>query len=126
MATTPQNIALIEHGKYDDVFSKLYGSSKEMIRAQRERYIAALQDFASLYGEEREITIYSAPGRTEIGGNHTDHNNGIVFAAAVNLDIIAVVAKTQNNRIHVTSKGFALPDDINLAILEPQQKETGH
>ena len=62
----------ISSGAYDKAFQKLYGEDSFLI--QRERYGAALKKFGELYGEEREVTLFSAPGRTEIGGNHTDHN----------------------------------------------------
>ena len=58
------------------------------------------------YGTNRTVRLYSAPGRTEIGGNHTDHNNGVVLAASVNLDMVAVVSPNEENVIRVKSPGF--------------------
>ena len=91
-------------GGWDGALKKLYGAS---YMAQRKRYAEALEGFAQVFGAQREVRIYSAPGRTEIGGNHTDHNRGVVMAAAVDLDIIAVAACNADNVIRVKSKGFS-------------------
>ena len=64
----------------------LYGAEAE---AQRARYAALNTAFAEAFGAAEALEYFSAPGRTEVGGNHTDHNNGKVLAAAVNLDVIA-------------------------------------
>lgn len=127
MPTTKNLISLIENGKYDNTFSQLYCSTeKEIIAHQRARYIDAIEMFEKTYGSDSDVKLYSAPGRTEIGGNHTDHNNGIVMAAAVNLDIIAVVAPSNNHCVRVTSKGFGKEDLIDLTELTPQKSERGH
>ena len=97
-----------------------------MIETQRKRYIQTIQEFEECFGEGRDLRIYSAPGRTELGGNHTDHNNGVVIAAAVNLDIIAVVAKNDENVVRVISHGFGKIDDVNLRDLTPQPVEAEH
>ena len=88
----PNAFTLIEHiqnGGYDPLFSRMY--TKEQIADQRSRYITAVKAFVEVYGDRDNLFLFSAPGRTEIGGNHTDHNNGVVIAAAVNLDIIASI-----------------------------------
>ena len=82
--------------------------------------------FAEEYGADREVRLYSAPGRTEIGGNHTDHNNGVVMAAAVNLDVVAVVSPNEDNVVRVKSYGFDKIDDVDLSILTPQKSEMEH
>lgn len=117
----------IENGQYDNAFSKLYCTKEqESIYHQRKRYLESIKKFAKLYGDDRQVCIYSAPGRTEIGGNHTDHNNGIVMAAAVNLDIIAIVSLSENMIVRVTSKGFDKEDNIDLTNLNKQQCEIEH
>lgn len=96
---------------------------KESLEEQKNRHIKAIDNFEYLYGE-KEIEIYSAPGRTEIGGNHTDHQNGKVLAASINLDAIAVVTKTDNSIVRVSSEGY--PDlSIDISALEPKKEETG-
>ena len=69
---------------------------------------------------------YSAPGRTEIGGNHTDHNNGVVLAGSVDLDMVAVVSPNAENIIRVKSLGFDKIDDVDVNILTPQPGEAEH
>ncbi len=115
--------AELQNGKYDTLFAELYGDSA--VQAQRARYEKAVKSFAELYGYCEDIFLFSAPGRTEIGGNHTDHNHGKVLAASVNLDIIAVVVPTDDNVITIKSEGY--PEDvINLADLSvnPNERNT--
>ncbi len=109
----------ILNGKFDNVFSVLYGD----VDAARERYLKAVDSFAALYGEH-EVRLFSAPGRTEVGGNHTDHQHGCVLAGSVNLDVIAVVAATDDGIVRVKSEGYN-EDVIDLAELTPVEKETG-
>lgn len=125
MDTTTQYRRKIAEGCFDETFAALYCTDASGVQAQRQRYTEALAEFAALYGEDRQVEIYSAPGRTEIGGNHTDHNNGIVMAAAVNLDIIAVISKNQDNVVRVKSKGFKDADVVKLSDLAVQPQEMG-
>ena len=76
-------------GALDARLCALYGAEK--LAAQKKRYTTAIAAFAARFGTEREIALFSVPGRSELSGNHTDHNRGCVIAAAVDLDIIAVV-----------------------------------
>ena len=80
----------IAEGQLDSFLKVLYVSD-DAICEQRKRYGKALTKFEALFGE-KNVEIYSAAGRSEIGGNHTDHQNGKVLAASINLDAIAVVA----------------------------------
>lgn len=95
------------------------------IEAQRERYHKTEAAFAEYFGGIGEHRFFSAPGRTEICGNHTDHNNGKVFAASVDLDVIAVAEYTNDNCITIKSEGFP-EDKIDLSNLEviPEEKNT--
>ena len=93
----------VKEGKLNATLADIYG--EENVQAQAERYAEAVSDFLSLYGE-REVTLFSVPGRSEISGNHTDHNHGKVLAGSINLDIIAVATKTENGVITIKSKGF--------------------
>jgi galactokinase len=114
----------IDSGGFDKIFSRLYWPERDSILAQRGRYLDAIHAFTENYGGDRDISIYSVPGRIEICGNHTDHNNGIVMAAAVNLDIIAVVAKSEGSVIRVRSKNFG-EDVVSLSGLKPDSSEFG-
>ncbi len=121
-----KNTLLIErilNGDYSNTFNKLYGASK--LKKQQERYINALKKYIDFF-KEQEISIYSKPGITEIGGNHTDHNLGVVLAAAVDLDIVSVVSKRDDNIISIYSEGYGLMEEISLENLEinPQEFET--
>jgi galactokinase len=95
------------------------------LEAQKERYHKAEEAFAEHFGSLGEHRFFSAPGRTEICGNHTDHNNGKVFAASVDLDVIAVAELTDDNCITIKSEGFP-EDKIDLSDLEvkPEEKNT--
>ena len=64
-----------------------------------ERIITAINAFTKNYGEDRDIEIFSVPGRSEIIGNHTDHNHGKVMAGAINRDILAIVSKNDDDVI---------------------------
>ena len=73
----------ILRGKYDSDFNMLYGEAGNA----RSRYSAACESFQSLFPETEDIRLFTAPGRTEIGGNHTDHQHGCVLAGSVNLSL---------------------------------------
>ncbi len=73
-----------------------------MIPYNRERYVKALDKFTELFGDQ-EVAIYSAPGRSEVCGNHTDHQNGHVLATSINLDAIAIVAPREDGVIELVS-----------------------
>ena len=125
MANTMELKQQIRQGDYDAAFAKLYGADVDAA-AQRERYISLLDQFEKEFGAERTVRLYSAPGRTEIGGNHTDHNNGVVLAGSVNLDIVAVVSPNEENVIRVKSLGFEKIDDVDVTNLVPQEHEKEH
>ncbi len=110
------------NGAYDPILTTLYG---EDIALQKERYLSLIDRFAETFGEEDDVAVFSAPGRTEIGGNHTDHNHGRVLAGSVNLDVIAVAAKSDDQIARVYSVGFA-PDNIDLDDQGVYEKEQGH
>lgn len=99
---------LISKGSIDETLLSLYGAEK--LAAQKARYIAAIDGFVAIYGDSDALRLFSVPGRSEISGNHTDHNHGKVLAASIDLDIIAVAAPTDNGVISVKSEGF--PEDV--------------
>ncbi len=109
---TTQTISLLQGGAYNAALLSLYG--KEALAAQTARYVAAVKEFESLYGKEREVALFSVPGRSELSGNHTDHNRGCVIATSVDFDIIAVASPTQNGRVRLKSEGFP-EDSVELA-----------
>ncbi|MBR3737956.1 MAG: galactokinase [Eubacterium sp.] len=94
------------------------------VEAQKPRYVEALGTFGELFGFNRDVCIMSAPGRTEVCGNHTDHNNGKVLAASINLDAIAVVSKNSDNILRVKSKGHKM-NVVDLSDLTPNEARYG-
>ena len=111
-----------QNGTYNEWLKEIY-LDDTMISWQQERYAKALLKFKELYGEQ-PVEIYSAPGRSEVGGNHTDHQYGMVLATSVNLDAIAVVAKREDKMIRMTSEGYK-PMEIDLSSLSVAEKEIG-
>ncbi len=91
---------------------------------QQNRYNNVIKNFGK-YFVNQEITFFSAPGRTEIGGNHTDHNNGLVIAASINMDTIAAAAKNNDAVINVYSDGFDELFKIDLNDLSYKDNEKG-
>lgn len=98
---------------------EIYGNENKAF--QTERYNNAVSRFKELYGD-KEYRLFSAPGRTEVGGNHTDHNHGKVLAAGVSLDVIAVVETTSDGIIEVKSEGFPV-DKVELSDLSVVDSE---
>lgn len=108
-------------GAYDALFEEIYQDTAAVCE-QRVRYAEAMDQYIRRYGDTK-IEIYSAPGRTEIGGNHTDHQHGCVLAAAVNLDIIGIVGKAEG-RIRINSDGKQLAP-VEIEALEKKSDEQG-
>ncbi len=105
----------------NDTFRHLYGNDQEELKRNGERYSRLLNQFINEFSTS-DAEFFSSPGRTEIGGNHTDHNWGRVLAGAVNLDNIAVAAKNRTDVIHILSEGYP-QIEVDLSSLEPDKKE---
>lgn len=106
-------------GKMDAELKKLYNETE----VNKQRYIEVLDGFEDYFGsDDREVMLCSAPGRTEIGGNHTDHQHGRCLAGSVNLDIIAAVALNGTDKVRVKSKGYN-EDSIDINDLEIHENE---
>lgn len=114
----------IMNGEYDARFKRVYVTD-EAVKEQHERYVSLANDFAEIFSEDREARLFSAPGRTEVGGNHTDHNHGRVLAAGINLDAIAVASKNDENIVRVKSRGYKM-DVCDITDLEIKEDEKGH
>jgi len=110
--------SLIEkmNGGNNPFFKEIYGTDATVLKEQADRYVKYMNLFNELYGSD-EVTLLSSPGRTEVGGNHTDHQLGRVLAGAVNLDNIAVAAPNGTNTVKITSVGFD-PFEVDLSNLE--------
>ncbi|MFW6042845.1 MAG: galactokinase [Marinilabiliaceae bacterium] len=105
----------------NDQFRRLYGADQSVLKEQAQRYESLMKDFQSTFGSD-DVALFSAPGRTEIGGNHTDHNHGRVLAGAVNLDNIAVAGKNGTNIVRIKSVGY--PEfQVDLSDLHQRDEE---
>lgn len=114
-------IAALRAGAYDRAFHTLYPGCQA---GQRERYLRIAAAFGERFGSQRTVALFSAPGRSEIGGNHTDHQQGRVLAAAVTLDAVAIASKNDRNVIRIYSEGHG-EERINLEKLEILPSERG-
>lgn len=99
---------------------KVYGESTES--AERLRTLA--ENFQKKYGHD-EAEFFSAPGRTEIIGNHTDHNGGKVIAGSIDLDTIGAAQPNNSSVIHITSEGYAREIVVDIANLDSVEKVSG-
>ncbi len=112
----------IKSQKYQERLKEIY-VDEGVIAYQTKRYQEAVHKFEELFGEQ-DAEIYSAPGRSEVGGNHTDHQHGEVLATSINLDAIAVVCKTGENVIKLLSEGYPMIT-VDLKDLELREGEAG-
>lgn len=120
---TQQLIQQLQSGACDDRLLDIY-VDEARLTYQRERYQNAIHKFEDLYGAG-EVRIFSAPGRSEIGGNHTDHQYGKVLAASINLDSLAIVRETNDNSISLVSEGYReIKLSLNDLTLKESEKET--
>lgn len=110
----------ISSGAFDNSFKMLYGDEMQA----RIRYEKAVSEFENIFGDKDNLRIFSAPGRTEIGGNHTDHQHGAVIAASVDLDVIAIVSANPGNNVRIKSQGYP-EDNIDITDLEIKPEEEG-
>ncbi len=122
MKTISQLKDEIQNGIYDDRLIDIYVES-DLLSYQKQRYIHTLDLFEEYFGDG-DVRIFSAPGRTEVGGNHTDHQHGEVIAASINKDAIAVTKAIPGGPIRLISDGGALIT-IDLSSLDPSEKENG-
>ncbi|MFC4808171.1 galactokinase [Paenibacillus sp. GCM10023250] len=114
---------LFDSARVRQLLEQMYGSEEG--EQQIRRYRRCMEAYGAQYGETASLNYFSAPGRTEIGGNHTDHNNGKVLAASIQLDTIAAAAAVDTGVITVVSEGYPGMSVIRLDELEPQPGETG-
>ena len=118
---------LIKNKKIDDKFDCIYGGDKNSIEEAYLRLSSVLEHFQKIEKIEKSdnVRIFSASGRTELSGNHTDHNNGCVLTASINLDKLALVSKRDDNKIIVYTDSLNNVDSIDINNLEADQKEYG-
>lgn len=110
-------------GGFDNRLLELYHT--DQLEAQRARYAGLVKTFASQFGENNAPMLFSAPGRTELAGNHTDHQHGRVLAGAVTLDAIAAVLPCAERTITLYSEGYApVRVSVDDLTIHPEEKNT--
>ncbi len=112
----------LDEKSLDENFAVVYTPSQ--YEEQYARFLDVLASFEELFGKDREVGLFSAPGRSEVGGNHTDHNHGRVLAAGISLDAIAVASKNDEGIIRIKSAGYPM-DTVDCADLSVKEKEKG-
>lgn len=122
MKTTIELKELFSSGTNDELLKDIY-VDEALLDYQRKRYVDAISRYEELYGTG-EVGIYSAPGRSEIGGNHTDHQNGEVLAASINLDAIGIVGKLDGVVKVVSGDAEEIVIDLNDLAVKEEEKET--
>ncbi len=109
-------------GALNERLQSVYGCAPSKLPEKGQRLLKLMDAFAGAFGAEGQVGLFSGPGRTELGGNHTDHQHGCVLAAAVDLDAIACAGANGTSRVHILSDGY--PDiDIDLDDLKPHEQE---
>ena len=108
----------------DSRLEEIYGKDKGILSYQKDRISKAIKNYEEMFQKADELHIFSAAGRSEIGGNHTDHQMGHVLAASLNIDSLAVVSKTSDNTITLYSEGY---DTFNVKLddLDKVPSESG-
>ncbi len=110
----------ITNGAFDTELARVYSD----IPTARARCANIAAGYCKLFGEQ-DVFLFSAPGRTEVGGNHTDHNHGAVLAAAVELDMLCAAAPTEDGSVELYSEGFGcIQVNISDLSMKQQEKET--
>lgn len=110
------------NGELDEALLKVY--TPEALAFQKERHAQVFDTFVQLYGENEDVSMFSAPGRTEVGGNHTDHNHGKVLAAAIDLDTIALASKRADMVICEKSANHSM-NKVDVSDLSVRPEEFG-
>lgn len=100
MPSITETIQLIESKEFQRTLESLYGDVPSIINDQKQRYKTLVQEYVKKFAEG-EVFLFSSPGRSEISGNHTDHNLGKVIAASINMDCIGAAAKNDQNIIRI-------------------------
>ena len=108
--------------KGQEILEKLY--TKEGVKNNLKRYEDVLQGFVREFGK-KDVKLFSSPGRTEISGNHTDHNNGKVLGGSINLDCIAAATYNDSNFVNIVSESFSQKFKIDINDIAPGMEKAG-
>ena len=115
-------IKAVDNGSAEESLLGIY--SENNIEKQKKRWLKLLRRHLELFGD-RDAMVISAPGRTELGGNHTDHNHGNVIAGSVELDSLCVISKADNSLVTLDSEGYKqIRLDVTELAVKPEEKDT--
>lgn len=117
-----QTLQVLESEGAKKLMAELYGQAK--VDENVARYRDMIEKFKKTFGD-KDILMFSSPGRTEISGNHTDHNHGKVLAGSINLDCVGIAAKNNSSKVNVISETFNQKFTIDLNNLAPSEKKAG-
>ncbi len=117
-----ETLQLLESGKSDALMAELYG--KNHVEENISRYQELVKGYENLFGDQ-DVLLFTSPGRTEISGNHTDHNHGKVLAGSINLDCVGVAAKNDSKKVRIVSETYHQDFTIDLEDLTPSPKKAG-
>ena len=117
-----ETLQLLESGKSDALMAELYG--KNHVEENISRYQELVKGYENLFGDQ-DVLLFTSPGRTEISGNHTDHNHGKVLAGSINLDCVGVAAKNDSKKVRIVSETYHQDFTIDLDDLTPSPKKAG-
>lgn len=117
-----ETLQLLESGKSKALMAELYG--KNQVEENISRYQELVKGYEHLFGDQ-DVLLFTSPGRTEISGNHTDHNHGKVLAGSINLDCVGVAAKNDSRKVHIVSETYHQDFTIDLDDLAPSEKMAG-
>lgn len=112
----------LKSGEYNEKLKYIYSCDDDNVSYYADRYTEVIGEFVKTFGETEDIALFSAPGRTEIGGNHTDHQHGCVLAGSVNLDVIAAARPNGTNTVRIQSRNYKM-DVIDLDDLEIHEEQ---
>ena len=118
-----ETIQMMESEGAKTLLAKLYG--EDAVAGNVARYQELLKGYEKAFGDSGDVLLFSSPGRTEISGNHTDHNHGKVLAGSINLDCVGVAAKNSSSQVHIVSETYNQDFTIDLNHLEPSEKKAG-
>lgn len=118
-----ETVKLLEGDGARRLLEELYGKAE--VDENVERYRSLLLGYEKAFGNQENVMLFSSPGRTEISGNHTDHNHGKVLAGSINMDCVGVAAKNFSSQVHIISETYNQDFAIDLNYLEPSPKKAG-
>lgn len=117
-----QTMEVLNGAGAERLLTELYGA--DQVEEQRGRYRELLEGYRDKFGDG-EVKFFSSPGRTEISGNHTDHNHGKVLAGSINLDCVGVAAVNHSSKVKIVSTTFGQEFTVDLNNLAPSRRKSG-